>query len=187
MKTISEIQELIVNENDDLKIALRSLNNTSKKICLVINKKKKLVGVITDGDIRRSLLKKKDKLNCGFIASKKYLSTKSNFVDDKLLAQAKKKKIQNIPVIDKLGKLTGIHFLTETFEKNLDIPLVIMAGGLGKRLRPYTLKKPKPLMNIGGNPLLDEIIKNAQNSGINKIYISVNYMKKKIFNHIKKK
>ena len=92
MKTISEIQELIVNENDDLKIALRSLNNTSKKICLVINKKKKLVGVITDGDIRRSLLKKKDKLNCGFIASKKYLSTKSNFVDDKLLAQAKKKK-----------------------------------------------------------------------------------------------
>ena len=47
MKTISEIQELIVNENDDLKIALRSLNNTSKKICLVINKKKKLVGVIT--------------------------------------------------------------------------------------------------------------------------------------------
>lgn len=186
MKTISEIQELIVNENDDLKIALRSLNNTSKKICLVINKKKKLVGVITDGDIRRSLLKKKDKLNCGFIASKKYLSTKSNFVDDKLLAQAKKKKIQNIPVIDKLGKLTGIHFLTETFEKNLDIPLVIMAGGLGKRLRPYTLKKPKPLMNIGGNPLLDEIIKNAQNSGINKIYISVNYMKKKIFNHIKK-
>ena len=130
--------------------------------------------------------KKKDKLNCGFIASKKYLSTKSNFVDDKLLAQAKKKKIQNIPVIDKLGKLTGIHFLTETFEKNLDIPLVIMAGGLGKRLRPYTLKKPKPLMNIGGNPLLDEIIKNAQNSGINKIYISVNYMKKKIFNHIKK-
>ena len=85
-----------------------------------------------------------------------------------------------------MGKLTGIHFLTETFEKNFRYPISYNGRWFRKKIEAIYFKKPKPLMNIGGNPLLDEIIKNAQNSGINKIYISVNYMKKKIFNHIKK-
>ena len=81
----------------------------------------------------------------------------------------------------KLGKAIKLGKIAKNlFKKKLDVPLVIMAGGIGKRLRPYTLKKPKPLMNIGGNPLIDEIIKNAQNAGIKTIYISVNYMKNKI-------
>ena len=59
MKKLSEIKKLIVNENDHFNVALKSLNNSGKKICLVTNKKNKLIGVITDGDIRRNLLKKK--------------------------------------------------------------------------------------------------------------------------------
>ncbi len=187
MKKLSEIKKLIVNENDHFNVALKSLNNSGKKICLVTNKKNKLIGVITDGDIRRNLLKKKRNLKCGLISSKNYLSSSSILLEEKLINKAKKKKILNIPVVNKNGMLIGIHFLTtDSFKKKLDVPLVIMAGGIGKRLRPYTLKKPKPLMNIGGNPLIDEIIKNAQNAGIKTIYISVNYMKNKIYNHIKK-
>ena len=186
MKDISEIKNLLVNENDDFRLALKSLNNSSKKVCLVINSKKKLTGVITDGDIRRSLLKKKTKLKCGQISSKNYISTNLNYISDSLLVKAKKKIVRDIPIIDKSGKLLGIHFLSENFDRVIETPLVIMAGGLGKRLRPFTLKKPKTLINVGNSLLLDEIIKNARLSGIKKIYISVNYLKNKIYNHVKK-
>ncbi len=186
MKHISEIKNLLVNENDDFKIALKSLNNSGKKICLVVNSDTRLIGVITDGDIRRNLLKKNTKLKCGLISSKTYLSTTLDYISDSLLVRAKKKFVKDIPIVDNFGKLVGIHFLSENFKRTLDTPLVIMAGGLGKRLRPLTLKKPKPLINVGGSLLLDEIIKNAQLSGIQKIYISVNYLKDKIYKHVKK-
>ena len=91
MSQLSEIKNLLVNENDDFKFALKSLNSSGKKICLVINSKNKLVGVITDGDIRRNLLKKNTKLKCGKISSKNYISTNSKYISDRLLIKAKKK------------------------------------------------------------------------------------------------
>lgn len=187
MIKIKNLKNLIVNEKKNYQHALKILNKSEKKVCFVVNSKNKLKGVITDGDLRRNFLKKKSLIECGEICSKRYLYSVNTHIDKKLYKKAKLKNIKYVPVVDKKGFLLGIHTIPNQYNNMIDTPMVIMAGGVGKRLRPFTIKTPKPLITVGDGPLIDEIIRNAKLSGIRKIYISVNYLKKKIFNYIKKK
>ena len=160
---------------------ITKLQETSEKCLIVVDKNKKLLGTITDGDIRRAILKRA-KLNheikkyfrkkCYFIESEKFKNIDSSNLFENSL-------IDVIPIINK--KKVVIDYISRKQKKNIlqkrfrDIEVVIMAGGFGTRLLPYTSILPKPLLYYKGKTLLENIIEKFNNFGLNNFKISLFY------------
>ena len=173
-----------LNINSNLFEAFDLLTKNGEKICFIIDDDNKLKGVLTDGDARRAILEKKildlkvqDIMNTDFIFV--------NFRDKKkgynLLI---KNNISHIPVLDDSEKIIDVLSQQKKIDKSLIInTAVIMAGGKGKRLRPITKNCPKPMVKIKGKPLLEILISNLNKEGIEKFYISVNYLKSQIIDY----
>lgn len=186
-----EINKFLIDEEKTLVEAMKLLDEVAKKI-LFVTKDDNFVASITDGDIRRWILKKgnldakvKDIANY----NPKYLKE-----DDKHKAKnyMKKYKIDPIPIIDKNKKIISIVFLKDKdirVGKDLDIPVIIMAGGFGTRLYPYTKILPKPLIPIGDIPITEHIINRFNEYGCKDFTLIVNHKKNMIkayFNEIEK-
>ena len=178
-------ENLFINKDQMLKEAVEILENNYQKILIVIDSKNKLVGTITDGDIRRRLIKN-DNINvtCGDVANKNCICTYSK-QDIEKLTLAKRKRVTIIPLIDKNQKVID-YIEIEKPQREINNSVVIMAGGFGKRLRPLTNKVPKPLLKVGGKTILRRITDKFSNEGFNNFVISVGYLSKKIINYYKK-
>jgi len=176
-------KENIVDYHFLIKDLIKILNKTGFKIILVKDKKGKFLGTISDGDIRRGFIKGLD-LNdsCKTIINlkSKYLKKFSNKYELKKLMILN--GIEHIPVINKINHIEGIYtsYGKEQITKNLDTPVVLMAGGKGERLMPLTKNKPKPMVLLNGKPIIEHIILKASEEGFYNFYISVNYLSKKI-------
>ena len=97
-----------------------------------------------------------------------------------------KKKLLFLPILNKDKKITNIYYKSDIkIAPKLENEMIIMAGGIGKRLRPFTKKIPKPLLPVNGKPIIERIILMAKNQGIKKITVSINYLGQKIKNHLK--
>jgi len=168
-----DLSKYVIDYKSSLIDAIRKINKNKQKFLAVI-KNKKLIGTITDGDIRRALLKKKLlKSSISDVYNKKpYFVKKLDY--EKIQINLKNKKLLHCPVLNSKNQLIDIIFLEE---KKIIRPnkVVIMAGGLGKRLLPYTKKTPKPLIKIDGKPMLERIIFQLKKYGLKKIYLSLNY------------
>lgn len=169
-----------------IKDLIKILNKTGFKIILVNDKKSRFLGTISDGDIRRGLIKGLD-LNdsCKSIVNlkSKYLKNFSNKYELKKLMILH--NIEHIPLIDKENCIEGIYtsYGKEKIQKILDTPVVLMAGGRGERLMPLTKNKPKPMVLLNGKPIIEHIISKASEEGFHNFYISVNYLSKKIIDY----
>ena len=163
--------------------AMERIDANARGILFVVNEKRQLMGVVSDGDIRRWLTKTADlKTNIGAFmnASPKYLHTadKANAI-----SYMKKIKIRTLPIVDETMKIVDIvsddDEPVEAVQKNslCQVPVIIMAGGKGTRLYPYTKILPKPLIPIGDIPILERIINKFCEYGIAEYYMSVNYKK----------
>ncbi len=167
----------IIDIKSTIKDAIENLNNTDLQICLVC-KDKKLIGTLTDGDIRRGLIKGmtletkiEQILNKKFI----FLSEKDSFEKASYLMNLH--KIHQIPVVDKNFRLKNLFLLdSNKFANKKENPVVIMAGGFGKRLLPRTKNCPKPLLPVSGKPLLEHILNQFKNEGFVNIFISIHYL-----------
>ena len=173
------LSDYIVNENSTILQAMEIINNNSKGIVYVVADMI-LKGAITDGDIRRFLLQQGDLSNNVMnVANKNPLSLvagNEKFAKDLMI----KEEIRSIPILDEQGKIVKICFSDENIEdmkEKLDIPVVIMAGGKGTRLYPYTKILPKPLMPIGDKTITEHIMNHFINYGCNQFIMIVNYMK----------
>jgi len=174
----------LVSQKANIGDVLKLFSKYSSKTLIVIDEKNKLRGTISDGDIRKAILKKK-KLNYKIIniynKNPKYIF--SELYSDEIAKQIFLKfKIELIPVITQDKKIIKIIFWNEVFSEKRPIsqikkklPAVIMAGGLGTRLEPFTNILPKPLLPVNNKPVIDHIIDHMKISGIKEIYISVNY------------
>lgn len=173
----------ILKESYPIKKAISILNKLPNKFCLIVNKKNQFIGTITDGDIRRGILKNftiNDEI-------KKFYNSKSFFLKNKISIEnslyiMNAKKINFLPQINKSKKVVKVY-LGNPFEdnvKNLPNKMIIMAGGKGKRLWPLTKKIPKPLLTVNGKPIIERIILLAKKQGIKKFIISINYLGHKI-------
>ena len=174
------IEKIKIPENSKIKHALQALSLGIHQILVVLDKKNKLVGTLTDGDIRRGFLKGLN-INSSIksIIFRKPIVAKQNITKEKLLSIAIIKKIYQIPVIDKNEKVIGIHVLDELLKKNtLSNKVVIMAGGRGTRLRPLTKHIPKPMLKVGNKPIIQTIIDRFSESGFKNFIICVNYKSK---------
>ena len=179
------INKLLVNLESSIYEVLEVIQNGNAQIALVVDNKKKLLGTISDGDVRRSILKKGNlQINAELIMRRnfKFITVDENI--EKALKKMKKEKIFQIPVIDKNGILLDLlllkDFLRVEEKKN---NLVIMAGGKGLRLRPYTEKCPKPMLKINGKPILEIILEQCIESGFREFHFSVNYLKNQIIDY----
>ena len=176
---MKDIKNSIISSTSTIKDALEAINNSAAKIALVENSDHKLLGVITDGDIRRAVLKSKS-LNTSVteVMNKKFISVLEGEAASNATKQMKNIGTNYLPVIDKEGKLIDLLSLKETQSKiYLPNHIVIMAGGKGTRLRPSTESCPKPMLKIAGKPMLEIILEKCISSGFKHFYFSVNYSK----------
>ena len=181
----SDIKSFKINYNKKIIEALNKLSFINPPILFVVDKKNHLVGTVTDGDIRRHILRKNDlNLSLQKIVNKKpfvcnYRDIKKKDYFEKILYQ---NYLKGIPVL-KSKKIIGAYFAVH---KNLNpTQILIMAGGKGKRLLPLTKSKPKPLLKIHGKPILQHIIENIKTENFINVFVSVNYKRSQIKNFLK--
>ncbi len=177
----------ILNQNSKIKDAIKILNNNKHKIAMVVDEKKILIGTITNGDIRRNLIKgytKND--NLIYIINKKPIFAKLNYSKNKITNLFIKNKIASIPVVKKNKEIIGMYaYHNPKIDLKKDTIILIMAGGKGKRLLPLTKKTPKPMLKISGKPMVERLIIKARKEGFNNFVFSVNYLAHKIINYFR--
>lgn len=158
--------------------AIKTLNKGSLKIVLVVNTQGKLLGTISDGDIRRGILRGLT-LDDPIEKIVHMNSTKvtADVERNEVIHLMKTLKIQQIPIVDSDSKVVGLHLWDELdISPSYSNPFVIMAGGKGTRLLPHTENRPKPMMLVGGRPILEHILLRAKSQGFNNFYISIQYL-----------
>ena len=158
--------------------AIINLERVSIKIVLIVNETGVLQGTVSDGDIRRGLLKGLD-LNSPLtrIIHRNALVVPPDMGRDLVMQLMVANKIQQIPVVDEQRHIVGLHLWDQiNVTESRSNVMVIMAGGLGKRLLPHTENCPKPLLPVAGKPIIQHIIERAKLEGFHYFVISLNYL-----------
>lgn len=157
------------------------LNN----VLFIIDENYKLLATLTDGDIRRGLLKGLDVKSPAVLAGNtKFRYIKKGENENKYISEYKKQNIRFVPLLDNDTKLIRVLDLQE-FNGFLPVSVVIMAGGRGQRLMPLTKDIPKPMLKIGEKPIIEHNIDRLVRFGVEEMYISVNYLKDVIVEYFK--
>ena len=177
------LKNILINKNATISDAIRIINKNSSKTAIIIDKNKKILGLLSDGDIRRAIIKK-IKLNSKALN----ISTREPFVVPTNISLNKIKEIMRsndlfqIPVVDKMQKIVGLHDWNSINKTQFKINnyFLIMAGGYGRRLLPLTKTYPKPLLKVGNVSIIQRIIQNAKNYGFENFIISTHYLASKI-------
>ena len=180
------MKNLIIKPNVNVKNALEQLSKTGEKCLVVVDKKNKLLGTISDGDARKAILKGKFHKNkiSEFYQKNPIFLRENNYS----LSQARniliKKRIEIIPIIEESRIVVDVLTFEKVFKKNknhhksgtLSKTVVIMAGGKGTRLEPFTNVLPKPLVPINEKPVIEHIIEKFVNNNNNvNFFITLNY------------
>lgn len=168
----------IVKSDVSIREALAVMEKADMKILLLVDNAGKLLGTCTDGDIRRAIVRTGDAnspISEAANATPITVSQETNPGDiDALL---RKHDIHYVPVIDDAGTVVSLVSAEDRFPTNeMNVPVVLMAGGLGRRLRPLTEDCPKPLLKLGDKPILLRIMERFRDQGFRRFYISINYL-----------
>ncbi len=180
-----KINKIILHPNNTIFDAVKKLNKSQLQVCLVVDKDLKLLGTITDGDIRRAIIKKIEfKNSISKIMNKRPIFIRENYDFNSAKILMQKKRVLQLPVINKLKQVVNLVIWSDN--KNFfNNKVIIMAGGLGKRMRPITSKVPKPMIKIKNKPILEHIIIKLRSQGFKNIIISVRYLGDKIKKYFK--
>lgn len=175
-------KSLTVTPDTPLREVIAIIDRGAAQIALVADKEGHLLGTITDGDIRRALLQGRDFDSCAAsVMHRECVTVSSNAERADVLATMRRLVVHQMPVVDETGVLAGLYLLDDLLApKARENAVVIMAGGLGRRLRPLTEDRPKPMLPVGGKPVLETIIENFLDHGFSKFYLSVNYLGEQI-------
>ena len=165
-------------ESSSIQEAIINLNRVAIKIVLVVNSAGKLVGTISDGDIRRSLLRGLDlKSSVENVIYRNPLVVSPEIGRETVRQLMVVNKIQQIPVVDEENHIVGLHLwdeiATSPVRPNI---MVIMAGGKGTRLRPHTENCPKPMLTVSGKPMLEHIIDRGKLEGFSQFVLAIHYL-----------
>lgn len=165
--------------------AISAIDAQSAQIALVVDEKRRLLGTITDGDVRRAFLKGLT-LDTPVTEVMNPQPTTAGIESTKteLLARMNAKGLRHIPLLDEQGVLVGLEIFKELVNpERRDNPVVLMVGGLGTRLRPLTEDTPKPLLKVGHKPILETIIEQFAEYGFHRFFLCVNFKAEKIIDH----
>ena len=170
-------KKAIILSSNTIHDAIKAIDVSSIQTALIIDGNSRLMGTVTDGDIRRAVLKEiplcepvTKIMNINPTIARHGDSQESILITMKLTGH------RHIPVLDADDQVVHVAIMDEMIQaEELENPVVIMAGGLGSRLRPLTNDCPKPLLRIGDKPILETIIENCRSYGFRKIFLSINY------------
>ena len=174
---MKNIEDITVKDSISILEVMKIIDESSKQIAIVIDENNKLLGTISDGDIRRALLK-----NIPLTESVKEIYFKTptvasiNDSREEIINICKVKKIHQIPIVDSKGNLVGLEILDELISKEKKLnKVVLMVGGLGTRLQPLTENIPKPMLEVGNKPILQTIVEKFAEYGYLNIVMCINY------------
>ena len=178
---VKNFKKIILSINSKIEEAIKNLDESKQKIVLICDDKNNFLGTITDGDIRRGLLKGKNlESTISEIYNKTPYYLEENFTDVEALEKMINYKVQHLPIINdkEIVGLITINNLNTKIEltENKDNLMIIMAGGKGVRMKPHTENCPKPLLEIAGKPMLQHIIEKAKDNGFSNFIITTHYL-----------
>jgi dTDP-glucose pyrophosphorylase len=178
-------ESALLDPDMSLEQAIAIVDRSALRIGLVADRERRLLGTLTDGDVRRALLKH---LSLDTAVSTVMCATprvaKPDWSRAQVLAAMEGGNVLHLPVVDGTGRLVGLETLHGLLQKTRkDNPVFLMAGGFGTRLHPMTQNIPKPLLKVGNKPLLELILEGFIAAGFHRFFISVHYMPEMIKNH----
>ena len=175
---MTDWKKTVLDQKTSIHKVIETIENTSMQIALIVDENGQLVGTVTDGDIRRGILKGiplgdpvQKVMKTDPVVVREYESREA------VLSIIKHLQLYSIPIVDENRYPVGLARLNKlllTGERENWV--VLMAGGLGRRLKPMTDECPKPLLKVGNKPILENILENFRENGFSRFYISVNYM-----------
>lgn len=168
-----------------LREALAVIDKRAMQIALVVDEDRRLLGTVTDGDVRRGILAGRELTDpVELIMNRRFASVTLEGGREEALGLMKTRRIHQVPVVDGDGRVVGIELLDELLaEAALDNQVVLLAGGKGTRLRPITESVPKPLVPVGGQPILERIVTSLAGHGFRHFWMAVNYKAEMIQEH----
>ncbi len=180
------LQKILVRANLSVKEAIKKMDETGEKILFVVEEGDRLLGSITDGDLRRWVLKE-GSLAAGIssVYNPRPVTVTVGEEPERVREMMIARKIDAIPVVDSSGILKDLHSWSDFFSKQpnlgqVSLPVLIMAGGKGTRLDPFTRILPKPLIPFGEKPIVEIIMERFREHGCHDFYLTVNYKGKMI-------
>lgn len=167
----------MVSPHTPILSTLEIIDRYARQIALVAEESGHLLGTVTDGDIRRGLLKGRSLQDPISMVMNSFPTVASPYeTRENILALMRIKQIHQIPIVDEDGRIVHVEVLNDLIHpKKKDNWVVLMAGGLGTRLYPLTHDCPKPLLKVGNKPLLETILQSFIAQGFHRFYISVKY------------
>lgn len=175
---MKDCAKILISLNSSIRDTIKVIDDSTLKIALVIDEEKHLLGTVTDGDIRRGLLRGID-LQCPVSE----VMFRSPFVvppemdKEMIFDLMRANRLLHLPVVDAERRVVGLHLLEEIISTpKRPNCMVIMAGGLGKRLRPFTEDCPKPMLPVAGKPMLEHIIERARREGFCHFVLAIRYL-----------
>ena len=174
---MASFNDILVKKNYTIIDVIKIIEDGVKQIALVVDDNKKLLGTINDGDIRRALLKNSSLDNSiENVYYKNPIVANINDTKEAVLNLCKTNKIQQIPLVDDDGLVVGLKILHELIDRHSKKNKVfLMVGGIGERLRPLTNETPKPMLNVGGKPILQTIVERFVSYGFKNITMCTGY------------
>lgn len=156
---------------------MRLIDKTAMQIALVVDEGGRLLATVTDGDIRRAILKGQTlEQPVAMIMNKRPTTFKANESQKDMMVAMRLLNLSTIPIIDDQDRVVGLQVIESLIKPtSLNNPVVLMAGGMGARLRPLTNDCPKPLLKVGDRPVLQTILESFIEHGFQQFYFSVNY------------
>lgn len=173
-----EIKDNLISEGQSIRDAMGVIERSKAKVALVVGEGRHLLGSVTDGDIRRAILRGVD-LEDAVITIMNTNPHVANVKDDRsfLLDLMRNNICRHVPVVDDDGQVIAIETLEELIgQPQHDNWVMLLAGGLGKRLRPLTEECPKPMLPVGDRPILEHIIIALKHQGFRNFIVSLNYL-----------
>ena len=187
------MKDIKINKSTSILKALKKMNIVGTKCLVVVDKNKTFLGTLTDGDLRRLILRNKNlnlKINNSYNKNSIFYFEKTMNLK-KIKKEMMYKKIDLIPILDQKKKLksyvtinSDISYPFKISNKKIKNPVVIMAGGKGTRLDPFTRVLPKPLIPMGDQTMIEKIINGFSRQGFKNFFLTLNYKSKIIENYL---
>lgn len=169
---------LLINPHKNIREAIEVLDRGGQGIALVVDAQGILLGTVTDGDIRRALIKQIHlDLSVQHIMCSTPKTVNSDWGKELILATMQEYQLSQIPIIDNAGRVIGLETFHDFLKKKRrDNPVFLIAGGFGTRLHPLTEECPKPLLKVGEKPILELILERFIAAGFHRFFISTHFM-----------
>lgn len=178
-------EKTLISPQSSIKHALEIIDHQAMRVALVVDQERRLLGIVSDGDIRRGLLNDLSLSNeVAEVMNTNPTTVMEGVSKDELIHLMERKSILSLPVIDESRKVIGLETLHAALLKpKHQNPVFIMAGGFGTRLRPLTDTCPKPMLKVGDRPILETLLRSFMKAGFVNFYISTHYLPEQIRDH----